>query len=157
MMITLRPITMENVWDIYKLKADKKLVASNAESLAEAYAFLNEFGPDLLLVRGVYKDELAVGFLMVDLGTDWGFDNGGEPYYNLWRLMIDENHQNKGYGRAAMEILIGELKSGIHGKARTFYSATAPASTVTPKFYGSFGMKPTGEMDGDETIIKMSW
>ena len=156
-MITLRPITMENVWDIYSLKADKKLVATNAESLAEAYAFLNEFGPDLLLVRGIYKDELAVGFLMVDLGTSDMFDNNGEPYFLLWRLMIDENHQNKGYGRKAMELLIEELKSGIHGNARAFYSATAPLSTVTPKFYGSFGMKPTGEMDEDETIIRMSW
>ena len=156
-MITLRPVTMDNVWDIYALKADNKLVATNAESLAEAYAFLNEFGPDLLLVRGIYKDELAVGFLMVDLGTSDMFDNHGEPYFLLWRLMIDESHQNKGYGRKAMEILIHELKSGIHGNARAFYSATAPASTVTPKFYRSFGMIPTGEMDEDETVLRMSW
>ena len=88
-MVTLRPITMGNVWDIYALKADKKLVASNAESLAEAYAFLDEFGPDLLLVRGIYKDELAVGFLMVDLGTSEMFDNNGEPYFVLWRLCAD--------------------------------------------------------------------
>ena len=158
-MITLRPVTMDNIGAIMKLKADEKLVGPNAYSLAQAYVFTTECSPELLLTRGIYFDEEVIGFLMayLELGPEWTYDNNGEPYFYLWRLMIDENHQNKGYGRKAMDILIDELKSGVHGNANTLYTSTAPASTVTPKFYRSFGMVPTGEMDGDETVLRMSW
>ena len=158
-MITLRPVTMDNVGQIMKLKADESLVASNAYSLAQAYVFTTECSEELLLTRGIYFDEKLIGFLMVylELGPEWTYDNNGEPYFYLWRLMIDENHQDKGYGRKAMDILIDELKSGAHGNANTLYTSTAPASTVTPKFYRSFGMVPTGEMDEGETVLRMSW
>ena len=158
-MITLRPVTMENIGAIMKLKADEKLVGPNSYSLAEAYVFATECNVELLLTRGIYFDEALVGFLMayLELGPEGVYDNNGEPYFYLWRFMIDENHQNKGYGRKAMEILIDELKSGVHGNATAFYTSTAPVSTVTPKFYRSFGMVATGEMDDDETVLRMSW
>ena len=64
--------------------------------------------------------------------------------------MIDEKHQNKDYGRAAMELLIAEAKAGKHGKANAFYAGTDPKSKIAPKFYGSFGFEYTGEIEVED-------
>ncbi|MCL2619925.1 MAG: GNAT family N-acetyltransferase [Defluviitaleaceae bacterium] len=150
-MITLQPITSKNLGAVWKMKADPELVAPNNWSLAEAYAYSYEHGHDKLLVRAIYDDETPVGFLMANYDPKYEYvDNKGEPYFYLWRLMVDEQYQNKGYGRAAMELLIAEVKTGKHGKANAFYTGTARQSEVTPKFYGSLGFVYTGEVDRDE-------
>ena len=160
-MVTLRLITEKNLWKIYGMKSNDELVAPNRESLAEAYAYTLEHGHDKLLVRAIYHDETPVGFLMANYDPKYEFmDNKGEPYFYLWRLMIDEQHQNKGYGRRAMEIFIEELKTGVYGKANAFYTGVVPASTVTPKFYGDLGFVETGEIDGEpddyEIVVRLA-
>jgi diamine N-acetyltransferase len=73
-------------------------VASNAESIAEAY-FSKE-----AWFRAVYADETPVGFVMLH-------DDPREHRYYLWRFMIAGGHQGKGYGRRAMELLIEHVKT----------------------------------------------
>jgi len=157
-MISLRAVTSKNLWEIYELKADEKLVGTNPQSLAEAYAYTLAHGHDRLIAYGIYHEETAVGFMMANYDPKYDFmDNEGEPYFYLWRLMIDDNYQNKGYGRAAMNLLIEELKSGVHGNANALYTGVVPESTVTPKFYGSFGFVKTGEMDDDEIVARLAF
>jgi len=149
-MITLQPVTQRNAYAVCKMKADPSLVAPNTQSLCEAYAYSYEHGHDKLLVRAIYNGETPVGFLMANYDPKYNFvDNKGEPYFYLWRFMVDEQYQSKGYGRKAMEILIAEIKTGKHGVANAFYTGTARQSNVTPKFYGSLGFVNTGEIDKD--------
>ena len=69
--------------------------------------------------------------------------------------MIDNAHQNKGYGRQAMNLLIAEAKKGKHGSADAFYTSVYPESQMTPKFYGSFGFVKTGEVDDGEDVMRL--
>jgi len=148
-MITLRPINSDNVWDILRLKADEKLVGSNAISLAEAFAYQQSNG-EPPLVYAIYNEEAAVGFAMVDYVNELEeeIDNKGKPFYYLWRLMIDDNHQNKGYGRSAMELITYEIKKRPKGEANAFYTSVVmeEVNPVGANFYLSLGFEKTGEI-----------
>jgi len=163
-MITLQPITTKNLDAVWLMKADPDLVAPNSWSLAEAFAYREEYG-EKLIVYAIHHDDTPVGFIMAfyDPPKDVieSIDNNGKPFYFLMRNMIDEKHQNKGYGRAAMELLIAEAKAGKYGVANAFYTGTDPKSKVTPKFYGSFGFEYTGEReiedeDSYEEIMRLA-
>ena len=163
-MITLQPITSRTGFAVCQMKADPTLVASNIQSLAEAFAYYSEH-KQMPIAYAVCHNGISVGFIMALYNPPTEFapfiDNKGEPYYYLWRNMIDEKHQNKGYGRAAMELLIAEAKAGKYGEANAFYTGSAPESPVTAKFYGSFGFVNTGEIDRDgddyEYIMRLAF
>ena len=122
-MINLKPITSKHVDEICELKADRAFVLHNEGSLADAFAYWVEHGKPPI-VYGIYNNETPVGFVMVAYFEDDDRDNNGIPYYFLWRLMIDENHQNKGYGRESMKLIIEEVKKFPLGKSNAFYTST---------------------------------
>jgi len=108
MAIALREITKENLSDILKLKVanyQEKFVASNAVSIAQAH-----FSPEIAWFRAIYADEVPVGFLMLD-------DEPNNASYYLWRLMIDERFQKRGFGKRALELLIEHVKTRPGGTA----------------------------------------
>jgi len=166
-MITLQPITQKNAYAIMRLKADENLVANNTKSMAEAFAYWMDKGTPPI-VRAIYHEETPVGFVMVDYDAATSFDdadeinNHGAPYYYLWRLMIDENHQNKGYGRAAMSLVINEVKTLPLGAANAFYTSVVmeEVNPVGANFYLSLGFEKTGEVldpgGEDEQVMRMA-
>ena len=96
--VTLREITGETVRAICKLsdtlpEEQTKMVAPNAVSLAEAHFAEHAW------FRAIYADETPVGFVML-------WDDAEKAEYYLWRLMIATEHQRKGYGRRAIELLL---------------------------------------------------
>jgi len=147
-MITLQKITSKNCFEICNLKADKRFVATNEISLIEAYAYYveNGVGP---VAFGIYHNETPVGFMMAEYCHDLD-DNDGKPYYYLWRMMIDNNHQRKGYGKAALDLMVKVLKTFPLGKAEKLFTSYVPGDEGPEKFYEKFGFVKTGEMVGDE-------
>ena len=51
----------------------------------------------------IYWNELVVGFLLLEIDKD-------EAEYFIWRIMIGQQYQGKGYGRKALEALIKEAQ-----------------------------------------------
>jgi len=151
-MIKLQPITSKNDGEICKLKADKNLVRHNEGSLADAFVYWTEYG-NAPIVYGIYSDETPVGFVMVAYFEDDDYDDTGVPYYFLWRLMIDENHQNKGYGCQAMKLIIEEVKAFPKGEANAFYTSTAGSAAL--KLYESLGFEKTGQINGQEVVLRL--
>ena len=96
-MLKLKKITGRNIWDILKLsvyEAQQDFVASNDLSIIEAYTAIT--GNGYAFPFGIYEDDMPVGFLMIGFDTDEYWDNApsiAKGNYNLWRLMIDKNHQ----------------------------------------------------------------
>ena len=82
----------------------RRMVADNALSIAEAHFSESAW------FRAIYADETPVGFIMVHFGSDWA-DGIDCPGAFLWRLMIAGPHQRKGYGKAALELLMAELRA----------------------------------------------
>ena len=65
-------------------------------SLAECYLY-REHGT--VYPYAVIVDDEVVGFLLLDLDLE-------EGNYMIWRMMIDANHQGKGFGRQVVEQVI---------------------------------------------------
>lgn len=130
--VSLREITAQTVGTICDLepRADQaRFVAPNAVSIAQAH-----FEPTARF-RAIYAGDEPVGFVM---WRPTGKDGG----CYLWRFMIDGRHQGKGYGRAALSILLGQCRSeGFRRMTLTFF----PDEGGPGPFYARLGFRETGE------------
>lgn len=156
-MIFFKDITNKNVWDVCRLKVKKgqeSFVAWNVESLAEAYATRNEGNNALPLA--VYDDEELIGFVMIGKGTV-GDEEGSEMImnnYSLWRFMIDERYQGKGYAPRILDEVIKLVRTFPYGKAEYIWLSYEPENTHGREIYMEYGFKETGEMcDGEIMAI----
>lgn len=155
-MVHLEKVNGENIWDILKLsvsESQKNFVASNEVSILEAYAAIASNGYAFLF--GVFDGDAPVGFVMVGYGKDDCWKDApaiAEGNYNLWRLMIDESCQNRGYGRQAVELALNFIRTYPCGKANFCWLSYEPENTVAKSLYASFGFVETGEKDGEEQI-----
>ena len=142
--VSLREVTQETVNSILNLRVTKEqeqFVASNAISIAEAY-----FSEDAWF-RAIYADETPVGFLMLSDQSDKG-------EYFLWRFMVDVQHQGKGYGRRALELLIDHVKT--RPNAKELFLSHVPGTGSPEGFYRKLGFEHTGEQVGDELVMKLT-
>ena len=111
--VTLREITHENFASILDLKVSDQQKSvyprSNAYSIVEAHYPPDE---DPVWLRAIYADETPVGFLMTS-------EDPKQGDYFLWRLMIDERFQGKGYGQKAVRLLIERIKNTANPNSLT--------------------------------------
>jgi len=144
--VTLRPLDDSNREAVIALSVSPEqlnFVASVADSLTEA-----ENEPDGRAVQwGLYDDETPVGFVMIS-------DEVGAPGYipqYLWRLLIDESHQRKGYGTAALDLIV-EYFRGRPGVEVMWTSAGQGDGSPLP-FYERYGFERTGDLVFDNEIL----
>lgn len=147
MKIRLREITQDTVRAICDLKVSKEqeqFVAPNSISIAEAHFSKGAW------FRAVYAGETPVGFVLLArvpkeerklLGTHF-----------LWRFMIDERFQGRGYGRKALESVIQHFKE----KANTLHTSCHEGKGSPKGFYRKMGFKETEKkLDNGEQILKL--
>lgn len=140
--VSLRRITSKTVREICDLSVSdnqKKFVAPNAVSIAQAYFCRYAW------FRAVYADETPVGFAML-------YENPKRGTYYLWRFMIDAKHQGKGYGRKALDLIIERVKKKPRAKA--FLLSVVRAEGSADNFYKKFGFDFTGKVEGGEHVMK---
>lgn len=158
-MIQLRKVDSDNLWKVVKLSVNenqKKFVATNTESILEAYATITE--GSVALPFGIYEDEQLIGFVMFGYGSTGDEDEPkiADQNYCIWRFMIDKNYQGQGYGKKAMEKIIEYVKSGPCGMAKYCWLSYEPENIVAKKLYQSCGFQENGEMCGDEIVAVRS-
>ncbi len=155
-MVTLRKIDNTNVWEVCRLHVKKEqedFVASNMESLAEAFAVRESGG--VALPFGIYADDAPVGFMMFGYDVvpgEEGMPEIARGNYCIWRFMIDKAHQDKGYGKEALRLAIDYVKTFPCGEAECVYLSYEPENTGAAKLYHSFGFAENGETDGEEIV-----
>ena len=155
-MLRLEKISGKNVWDILRLRVaenQKHFVSANDRSIIEAYIALT--GNGHVFPFGIYEEDTPVGFLMIGFGVDDDWEDApavAADNYNLWRLMIDEKYQKKGYGREAVRLALEFIKTFPCGRAECCWLSYEPENEVARRLYRSFGFDETGETDGDEVI-----
>ena len=146
MKITLREITPENFQQCVNLKvaeSQTNFVAPNVMSIAQSKVY------PTMNIRAVYaaaKDEM-VGFVM------YGLDPDDNRYY-LVRLMVDEKHQGRGYGRAATLAVIEKLRQ--IAECREIYLSFNPENSGAQRLYVSLGFERTGEISAGEIVMRYS-
>jgi diamine N-acetyltransferase len=144
MTVTLRPITRENLWPVVDLKlhsGQEPFVDTNMASIANAYV------EPTFVPLAVYAGEELVGFAMYgqhppDTGAWW-----------VIRLMIDRDHQGKGYGRAAMERVIDMMIERVG--CEEIVTSYVPSNEVASRLYASLGFRPTGEWEDGEPLVAL--
>lgn len=72
--------------------------------------------------------------------------------YSIWRLMIDENHQKKGYGKEAVRLALEFIRTFPCGKAECCVLSYEIENTVAQRLYASCGFVENGDTEGDEIV-----
>jgi diamine N-acetyltransferase len=144
--VTLREITKETVLQICDLsdtllESQHKMVAPNTISIAQAHF------SDHAWFRAIYADETPVGFIML-------YDDADKPEYFMWRLMVADPHQRKGYGRRAVELLIDYVRT--KPGAKELLTSYVPIEGGPKEFYLKLGFEPTGEVDEGEIVVRLA-
>ena len=156
MMLHLQPIDSQNVEAILALSVreeQRDFVASNTDSIIEAYIAITHNGHAFPF--GIFDGDTPVGFLMIGYGVDDCWQDApaiARGNYNLWRLMIDQKHQGRGYGRAALQLALDFIRTQPCGPAEWVWLSYEPQNAAAQALYHAFGFEETGDWDGEEVI-----
>lgn len=160
-MLRIEKINGKNVWEILKLRvseSQKEFVATNDVSIIEAYTTITANG--FAFPFGIYDGKTPVGFMMIsyDSADYWEeVPDISRENYSLWRLMIDENYQKKGFGREAVALGLDFIKSFPCGKSEYCWLSYEPENEVARQLYRSFGFVETGDTVGGEIIAVLKF
>ncbi len=121
-----------------RVREDQPFVAPNVYSIAQAGV---EPG---WVIKAIHSDETMVGFAMYTID-----EKLSELY--LCRFMIDRDHQGKGYGLAALELLkaVAAATPGV----RRMRLGTSPGNHNGIRIYERFGFTDTGEIEDGEKVF----
>lgn len=144
-MVNFKPIDEHNFTAIVNMKQPEgqNFVAPNVYSLAQAWLY-REAGD--VFPWAIYKDEDLVGFILLDLDEE-------EATTTIWRIMIDQEHQHRGYGTAALKLVIDQARQ--NKRFRYLRLDYVPGNTVAENLYRKVGFKPTGEIDNGEIVMQL--
>ena len=148
--VTLREITRDNIREVLALRVNpeqERFVATNATSIAEAHVHQEAW------VRAVYANETPVGFVML---RDENLKDEPEirDFYYLWRLMIGAEHQGRGYGQRAVELVIAHVSSNVD--ATELLVSYLPDEGGPEGFYRSLGFEQTGKHIGEDLEMRLA-
>ena len=129
-----------------KVREDQPFVASNETSLRQ-YEETEAEAPGVARPFAIEADGRLVGFCMFIFDPE---EEDEDDRYWLWRFMIDESEQGKGYGRAALAEIIKYFRD--NGADRLFLS-TEPENERGLHVYRKAGFRETGIIDGDEAVL----
>lgn len=152
-----KKITNKNIWMVCSLEVNeeqKDFVADNMQSLAEAYATINE--GNNCFPFAIYEKDKLVGFIMIGKGTV-GNENESELIknnYSIWRLMIDKKYQNQGLGTNAIKKALDMIKHNAFnlGLSKYCWLSYEKENIKAKNVYSKIGFKENGKMCGNEII-----
>lgn len=153
-MIRFEMVTPDNFEGVIGLKLREDQIGfleNNLYSLAESKVF------DYLEPRAIYNDEELIGFMLYyfqpygvvrQMGPGEGsheIHSDGQDYIYFKRLMLDENFQGQGLGRASMEAAAKYFKEEYPSIAFVELMHYLDNDTGS-LLYESLGYKSTGEV-----------
>ena len=147
MKIELAALSEDNMKQCFELKVasdQMQYIASNEDSWRTAKENQKVARP-----FAIYCDGRMVGFTMFAFDKD--YEDPNDRYW-LWRFMIDESLQGKGYGTAALKVIIQYFKD--HG-ANNIRLSTKETNTHALSMYRKAGFHDTGEMNDEEIVLQM--
>lgn len=130
-MLYLATISKDNWIDAISLRVREdqvNFVASNAVSLAQLN-FLEGFH-----AKGIYAEKEMVGFAM------YGVDEDDGEYW-IYRMMIDQKHQGKGYGKRAIQLIIEDIQNMKSDRHQNISLSYEPENKVAKQLYEQIGFQ----------------
>ena len=104
----------------------------------------------------VHDGPQLVGFVMISDGipaeTLASDDDIIGPYY-LWRLLVDEAYQGRGYGAATLDAVVAYLRT--RPGADVLWTSCGQGDGTPQPFYERYGFVATGEIKWDEVVLRL--
>jgi diamine N-acetyltransferase len=144
--ISLRPIDDANREAVEALgvsPAQEHFVAGVAESLLEAV----EDRAGRAIHWAIYADDVPVGFVMVSDEVD---DDDHIAQY-LWRLLIDQRYQRRGYGTAALDLVVQYFRD--RPGLTVMWTSCGEGDGGPLPFYERYGFVQTGDRVFDDELL----
>jgi diamine N-acetyltransferase len=148
--VHLREITDENRDAVRALRVrpdQERFVASVARSFEHA-ATTPQAEP---WYRAVYSGDEPVGFVMLSWNVPPGRPGILGPYF-LWRLLIDEHHQGRGFGRATVGLIVDLIRAD---GATELLTSHVPGEGGPLPFYQRLGFQLTGAIEDGEPVLRL--
>jgi diamine N-acetyltransferase len=157
MTVILNPVTAENWITCIRLsptpeQQQRGYVAENVLSLAQAYAepWWNPCA--------IYADSAIVGMLMYGRWPESGIPphhGAPEPGIDyLLRIMIDQHYQGRGYGKAAMKLMIARIAAQPGSRA---IEVDYDSDNITAaRLYTSLGFLPVRTQPDGEIVARLT-
>jgi diamine N-acetyltransferase len=153
MSLSVQPVTKDNWRELAKLRVREDqthFVAPNVHSIAES-----QFGYDHpedghwdMVPYGIYDGDVPVGFLMIG----YNFLHPRTQGFII-RLMVDQQYQQKGYGKFGMNWILNHYRSDE--RIKRIGISYEPENDVARKLYASLGFVETGEIDHGEVVAEL--
>jgi diamine N-acetyltransferase len=149
--VTLEEITDANREAVLALRVapgQEQFVSSVQDSLAEAAEYLHA-KPWYRVVFASGEPAEPVGFVMVSWNCEPQPPEIIGPWF-LWKLLIDERYQGRGYGAAVVRHIAELVRAEGAAELLTSFvqGDDGPAG-----FYQRLGFVPTGELDENGEVI----
>ena len=154
-------ITKDNWFDVIFLTTNETITvkgsgepyeAKGMPSLCEEFVASNA----LSIVQSVYEDGWVKKAIEHD-GEIIGFTmygwNEEEEFYELCRIMIDRESQNKGYGTRAIRMVLDDMKARFG--CSEVYLSTDPQNERGKHVYEKVGFRSEHRMIDDEELYKI--
>jgi diamine N-acetyltransferase len=151
--VTLRAVDAGNLDAVLALDVaghQRRFVAGNARSIAQAAHAPHAW------YRAICAGDQPVGFVMLArLDEEIAeLPTRGEPY--VWRLMVDERCQGRGYGTRGLELAAAEARTWSEPKY--LWLSCVPGTGSPYELYRRLGFEDTGRRDPDgELILRRSF
>jgi diamine N-acetyltransferase len=151
--VTLRPVDDDNR-DILGALAVRPDQTTFVATVAKSYADAAADPASHPIMWGIYAADEPVGFVMLSDGAEPIEEEPGRWPYGLWRLLIDARHQRRGYGRAALDLVVDYLAT--RPDATELFTSVVPGAGSALPFYERYGFVQTGEIDEGELVLRLA-
>ena len=148
-MVEFVEINEKNYEAVLKLEVSEaqkasKFVAPNVRSLADAYLY-REAGD--VFAYAVQDEETVVGFVLLD-------EDEEEKEYMIWRMMVGQEYQGKGYGRAIVEKVMAMFEAD--SRFDVLIADFVKGNDVMRKLLESLGFEYGGfDEENNEYVMKL--
>jgi diamine N-acetyltransferase len=147
-MVSLRPLSESDRQAVDALRvapSQERFVSSVADSMRQAA----EHPGAHAMYWVVHADDTPVGFVMIADEVD-GPDY--VPQY-LWKLLIDERHQRRGFGTATLDLIVEYFRGRPGAEVLTTSAGQGDGSPIA--FYERYGFERTDEVSDGEVVLRL--
>jgi len=98
------------------------------------------------IIWAVYDGETPVGFVMISDEVE----GPGYIAHYLWKLLIDERHQRRGYGAATLDLIVEYFRGR---EVDVLWTSAGQGEGSPIPFYERYGFEQTGEFVFDGEVL----